>query len=811
MQMNETIKTLGMHWSPTTDQFSFTSTDFQPTHTKRTVISEIAKLFDPNGLLGPVVFKAKCIMQLLWKRNLSWDETLPDDLKEVWHAFKQSMLSIGDIRIDRCLTGLTKCVQLDLFGFSDASELGYGACVYLVRSTSDNISHANLVCSKSRVAPLKTQSIPRLELCGALLLAELICVVEKALTSKIRRLMCFTDSKIVLSWLAKEPAVWKVFTANRVSKIQALIPHHMWFHVRSEDNPADLLSRGSSPNSIGQNELWWHGPSHLIQSHISHHTSDQYLTPDANEMDVIQKEGKQLVHVTYNTTPSFIDVLFKKHSKLTVITRIVAYVMRTIHNLKSRCRGNRLCGPLTYAEIVNARMILASSTQQKCFVQEYHAMKNGLLISNHSKILSLNPVWDNKLGVIRVGGRISKAKLPEPRKHQVILPADCIFTQRLFEMEHQRLLHAGPQLMLNQVRQQWWPISGKRIAQKVFHQCVTCSKRSPRLQTQIMGDLPEFRLTPSKPFMCTALDFAGPFKTKQNEGPRCKKTRESYICIFVCCCTKAIHLEVVSSYTSDAFIACLRRLVACRGKLRHVYCDNGTNFIGANNMLRKMMTDQQDAIQHEFEHLEFHFAPARSPHTGGLYEANVRSMKKHLNRVMGRMILNFEELQTLVKQVEACMNSRPLCLLPSGPEELKVLTPGHFLTGDSMTALPDVDYVDVKSSRLSRWCQVQQMFQGLWKVWSGEYFDSMQQRFKWKKPSENLREGDIVLLKEENLKPLHWRMGRITKVFPDKKGHVRTVELIVNKHITRRTVHKLSKLPIEDVQIPEATEPAGNY
>lgn len=811
MQMDETIKTLGMHWSPNNDQFTFTSAQFHDTHTKRTVISDIAKLFDPNGLLGPVVFKAKCIMQLLWKRHLSWDEALPQDLDNIWKEFKHSMLAINNVKIDRCLTTSTQYDQVHLFGFSDASELGYGACIYLVSTFPNHELHSRLVCSKSRVAPLKTQSIPRLELCGALLLAELITAVKKALTSKINQMHCFTDSKIVLSWISKEPATWKVFTANRVSKILTLMPCDMWFHVRSEDNPADLLSRGSTPEAIIQNQVWWHGPSQLMQNHIGQHDDVHVVIPNSDEDEIIMKEKKQLVHVAFPVTPTFIDSLFERKSKLQSIVRIVAYVKRFVRNFKTQKVGEKLSGSLSFAEIVDAQRTLARHTQRRHFPQEFHALEKGLVVPHNSKILSLKPVWDKELELIKVGGRIANAKLPEPRKHQVILPSDGIFTRRLFEMEHARLLHAGPQLMLNQVRNQWWPVNGKRTAQTVYRKCVTCSKRSPRMQTQVMGDLPECRLTPSKCFMSTALDFAGPFKTKQNEGPRCKKTRESYICIFVCCSTKAIHLEVVSSYTSAAFIACLRRFVSNRGKVRHIYCDNGTNFVGANNMLRKMMADQQDAIHNEFDYIDFHFAPARSPHTGGLYEANVRSMKKHLNRVMGKMILNFEELQTLVQQIEACMNSRPICLLPSGPEEIKVLTPGHFLTGDSMTALPDVDYTDVNPNRLNRWCQLQHMLQGIWKVWSGEYFDSMQQRHKWKQPTENLQPGDIVMIKEENVKPLHWRMGRVTQVFPDKHGQVRTVELIVNKHITKRTVHKLCKLPIEDIPIPEGKHPDGNY
>lgn len=223
-------------------------------------------------------------------------------------------------------------------------------------------------------------------------------------------------------------------------------------------------------------------------------------------------------------------------------------------------------------------------------------------------------------------------------------------------------------------------------------------------------------------------------------------------------------------------------------------------------MLRKLLSDEKavDALNHEFDHIQFHFAPARSLHTGGLYEANVRSMKKHLNRVMGNAILSFEELQTLITQIEACMNSRPLCTLPSGPEEIKALTPGHFLTGDALTAVPDANYTDINPNRLTRWCQIQQQLQKYWEVWSTEYINSLQHRYKWQKEAENLEVNDIVLVKEDNVKPLHWHLRRIVLVFPDEHQRVRTVELKIKDHLTRRAVHRLCKLPISDR--PDSTE-----
>lgn len=285
--------------------------------------------------------------------------------------------------------------------------------------------------------------------------------------------------------------------------------------------------------------------------------------------------------------------------------------------LESRCSSKKTHESPTYADIVIARMMLAHITQQEHFPQVFNVLKYVSLIQYHSKLLSLNPVWNENLELIKVGGRSSRAELPEPRKLQIIISSVSISTQRLFETKHQKLLLTGPQLMLHQVRHQWWPVDERTTARKICHKCVTCCKRSMRLQTQIIRDLPECCLTSSKLFLCTDIDFDGPFKIEQSEKPGCK-TRES-----------CIHLKFVPRYASDAFMAYQRRFVLRRGRLRHVYYDDGTNFVGANNMLRKMLAEQQTSMQDMFEHIEFHFTINRSLHADSLCKANVRSMKKY--------------------------------------------------------------------------------------------------------------------------------------------------------------------------------------
>jgi len=244
-----------------------------------------------------------------------------------------------------------------------------------------------------------------------------------------------------------------------------------------------------------------------------------------------------------------------------------------------------------------------------------------------------------------------------------------------------------------------------------------------------MGQLPKGRVKPTRPFTNSGVDYAGPFYIKQ-VGQRSKTTVKSYIALFICLSTKAIHLELVPDLSTEAYIAALRVFIARRGLCNNIYSDNGTNFVGTEKEIKKLILEKEsvESISNyaSQQGINFHFVPPGSPHMGGLWEAGVKSMKYHLRLVVGNATLTFVESYTLLCQVEAILNSRPICSLSSNPEHLQVLTPGHFLIGTSLLALPDHNLQDVSSNRLSKWLCVQQMTQQLWKHWSHDYLHQLQ-------------------------------------------------------------------------------------
>ncbi|XP_044014015.1 uncharacterized protein LOC122856410 [Aphidius gifuensis] len=277
-----------------------------------------------------------------------------------------------------------------------------------------------------------------------------------------------------------------------------------------------------------------------------------------------------------------------------------------------------------------------------------------------------------------------------------------------------------------------------------------------------MGNLPKARVNEAIPFTIVGVDFCGPFLVKEKKERNRIKVK-IYVAVFVCLVIKAVHLEMVSDLTTDCFIAALKRFVARRGYPTDIYSDNGLNFQGANNELIKLQdqlksNDAQNKLQEFFntKKIQWHFTPPLSPHFGGLWEAAVKSFKHHFKRVIKPdILLSQEEFNTLIIEIEAILNSRPLTPISTDPNDFMVLSPGHFLIGHALTTIRDHDYNNIPMNRLSRWQLIEQIKQEFWQRWHNEYLNEMINRSKWNKDNNNIEIGDVVLLKEDNIPPMH--------------------------------------------------------
>lgn len=750
--------------------------------TKRNVLSEIAKIFDPIGLLGPVVLFAKRLMQDIWRSGVRWDEAVPQNIYDEWLEFTRQWEMMERISFPRKLL-ITNHRDIQLHGFCDASNVGYGACIY-VRSKGDQCDvMSNLLCVKSRVEPLKTVTIPRLELCGALLLAQLYREVNGTLNLNPSKVIFWCDSTIVLHWLNTEPQRLKTFIANRVVEIRELTDSIEWRHVRSLYNPADAISRGQLPLTFSQNKIWSTGPSWLIK--------DESDWPNA----VVQLcEIPELKRNTCLTTVTDNLEILNKYSSYNKLCRIIAYCLRFRPT-------SRYSGILCAEEIVEAEIKILRILQASQFHKEIESLKTRKH-ADKSRIANLSPFLDEN-GIIRVGGRLQGSKLTFTRKHPILLPSRNHLTDNIIRESHETNYHAGIQSTLATLRQRFWLLDGRNQVRKVVRRCIRCLRFSANTIEPKMGNLPSVRVREAFPFNNTGVDFCGPFYIKERKF-RNRTRIKVYVCVYVCLSIKAVHLEVVSDLSTDGFLAALRRFIARRGLPEHIYSDNGTNFVGANNQLKELYalfnseTHKERINRYTSErHITWHFIPPIAPHFGGLWESTVKLFKHHFRRVMGDSLFTYEELSTFTTEVEGILNSRPITALSLDPNDPLALTPAHCLIGRPLTALSEGDLTCVPDNRLSTWQHISKVRQDFWARWYLEYLNELQVRHKWTKDGSQLDTSTVVLIKDKRLPCTQWVLGRIIRLYPGNDGVTRTVSIMTASGEIMRPVTSLCPLPME--------------
>lgn len=515
----------------------------------------------------------------------------------------------------------------------------------------------------------------------------------------------------------------------------------------------------------------------------------------------LPEEKKTVGVVSSLNNETLTNTLFSRFSSWPRLKRTISWCFRFAFNLKAPSKRS---GALTVDELRYSTSFIVKALQHDTFKQTILELQTGKTVTNKA-LLSLSVFLDD-YQLLRVGGRLKNANIQFEQKHPLLLPSKNHVTHLILEHEHIRLGHAGAQTVLSNIRLQFWPLDGLREIKRIIRNCNSCFRFCVRSSEQIMSDLPKERVcVTSRAFENIGLDFAGPFFIKSSRL-RKASLQKCYAAIFICMTTKAIHIEVVSDLSTQAFLASFKRFTARRGNSIIIYSDNATNFVGARNYLSDLRRFFSDRINSNTVedfcsslNIQWKFIPPRSPHFGGLWESAVKGAKIHLTRIVGRANLTFEELNTVFCQIEGIMNSRPLCPMSNDPTDLDYLTPGHFLIGTNLTAYPEKSILDQKENRLSVWQRCTQMQQQFWRRWSVEYLNRLQNKPKWLKTFENLKINELVFLKEDNVSPLCWPRGRVIEVFPGKDGRIRVVKLKTQHGIFTRPITKLCRLPIQDL------------
>ncbi|XP_015121522.1 uncharacterized protein LOC107044229 [Diachasma alloeum] len=746
---NDTVqKTLGIIWDAQNDLLRYTLSQVDPNvaATKRKLLAELSKIFDPLGLLGPVTLFAKVLIQDCWKAKVTWDESLPQEVHTKWTSLALQSPRLQEISFSRQIL-ISNLSRIEIHGFCDASIHAYGACLYIKSSNSQGDVLIKLVCSKSRVAPLSGLSILRLELCAATILKRLYLETKDQLDFSIDQVYLWSDSTIVLCWFKKAPHLLRTFELNRIADIQVLGNQVSWRHVRSEDNPANALSPGQLSSDFVKNSLWTSGPRWLV---LDQSQWPQSIGPSVTQVPWLKKSICLLTNISCES-------IYARFSNFERFVRVVAYILRWKNPQAPRNH------PLSVEEIYEAEYRIFMMVQRERFPIELRKLltnqsSEGLVPSclRGTPFDQLHPFVDDK-GILRVGGRLKRSELSYNQKRSILLPSKHPVTDMIIRQVHYSKLHARIQSTLHAIRTKFWILNGKDQIRQLVRQCVECTRQKPKSVHAQMADLPRARLNEAPAFSRTGVDFFGPILIKEKKD-RNRSFLKTYGFVFVCMVSKAVHIELATDLSTEGFVSAFRTFVSRKGVPGHVYSNNGTNFFGANRELSELYElistpDFKEIVgNYAFSgRIDWHFNPPLSPHLEGIWEAAVKRFKLHLKRILKDHKFTYEQLNTFLIEIEAILNSRPLCTLSADPNDPLAITPAHLLIDRPFNALPEKSFLSVPDNPFSTYNFITKAKQDFWNKWHKEYLHELQTRHKWQDSTAELKLGSVVLLMDDRV------------------------------------------------------------
>ena len=584
-------KALGVKWNIQEVTLGFIiEMDDKPT-TRRGFLAALSSVYDPFGLGAPFLLKDRLIIQRLCRNNLKWDEPIDDDTAQEWPKWRNNLMTLDGKSIARCLKpeNFGNVVSCTLHHFSDACESGYGqfSCIRLLNQR-DQV-HCTLLIGKSRVAPLKFVSVPRLELTAATLSVKISKMLKNELDIHVDDEIFWTNSKVVLGYINNDVHRFKVFVANRVQQIRDHTRPKQWHYVESNSNPADV-SRGLDSKKKDQIKRWFVGPSFLWsrkQCWLEKFQLDEVSDEDPEVRKVVK------VNVSNIQSSSMLSRLQEITSSWIKMKRIMVLIMVIkgvwLNRINKVSFLNQLNDSIDTEMIQKAQEKIFLLVQAESFANEIKQLKSEKkMVPESSSISQLDPFLDNR-GILRVGGRLRKSNLTGEENHPVILPKKCAVSNMIIHWTHHNVAHRARGMTLNHLRQRGiWIVNANVILRHLIHNYVICRKLRGKMGYQKMADLPQERCTEAAPFTYCGVDMFESLIIKER-----RSELKRYGALFTCFSSRAVHIEVTNSLDSDSFILALRRFMARRGTARSIQSDNETNFVGARNELQQALKEMK--------------------------------------------------------------------------------------------------------------------------------------------------------------------------------------------------------------------------
>lgn len=838
------LKVLGLSWDyADSDTLSIAKASLDGKRgelTKRKVLKTAASVFDPLGFFQPVMFKAKRFLQRLWEIGYGWDECISDKLTNEWHELVAEMQLIFDHRIPRSIGSLKNDVTLVVF--CDASQNGYGACVYVIMREASK-SRSNLIFSKCRLTEgknsrkLKNLTIPRLELLGMVIGVQIGTFCRDALRTD-PRIHVFSDSKCVLYWLRSGDCdSLKRFVYRRIDTIRQ-IPKCEFRYVRTDENPADYLTKGKSVTDLKTDPLWWHGPAWLTQEVTQWPSDFPVTTEETIAQAEVEKKRVPVFHtctavsqnlenplsINPNTVFS-LNKLIRRTATCLIALKILLWAKITV---TIRARHSKLSE--IFDSVANSLPVDSNtySTALRMWLKQVQSANFGDVLKSlaeskrHPLIHQLGLTIDSD-GVLRSIGRLSNADVRSETRRPVVLPSKCRFTDLAILEAHIETGHGGVSHTLSHLRQKFWVPKGRSRVRAILSHCIVCRKYKSNSYYALpeMPPWPVERVSRSLPFQQVGLDYFGPIRVKvQNE------VSKMWVCLFSCLVTRAIHLEPVTDYSSREFLNALIRFVSRRGRPKLIISDNAAQFrlvsILSERAWRRKPTDP---AVHEYcakNGIQWRFITELAPWQGGHYERLVGVVKAVLKTAIGRRFLFWTDLVTMLAETEAIVNSRPITYVGADDDIGSTLRPADFLTGlplDVSSSNDDFSVAELSEGArvlANLWKQRKRYLDKLWRKWYDLYLLALrersdsQHRQKRGANEESPSVGEVVLLRDPDVPRGQWKLARVQKVIGNANGRPRTVEIkLPNDVVLRRTVNFLVplELPLQASDESQAVDP----
>ena len=527
---------------------------------------------------------------------------------------------------------------------------------------------------------------------------------------------------------------------------------------------------------------------------------------------------------------------FTRFSSLASLQRAIANLIVLVkefrhrkaqRRLRSSPMKSRLWNP-TVKELEQAIMVIMQAVQEEAFGEELKSQhyvhvsgeesnrervsREEKRIMKKSALFRLDPFIDGN-GILRVGGRLQRARLEYKEKHPVLLPKGHHVSKLIVRHYHSQVHHQGRQITHGAIRQAgYWLVNGNHMVAKELSLCVTCKKlRGPPLE-QRMADLPADRIEVTPPFTNVGFDVFGPWSIQTRKTRGGASSSKRWGLVFTCLSSRAVHIETLESMDTSSFICALRRFFAFRGPALLLRCDRGTNFVGGKSELDDAMRemDQHRVAKYvKGQGCEWLFNPPHASHFGGVWERQIGTIRRVLDAMfleLGGSQLTHELLVTLMAEVTAIVNARPITTVPSDTDEPQPLSPAMLLTLKTRPlGPPPGEFVTADLYSRRRWRRVQYLADQFWVRWRREYVQTLQKRSKWNSPRRNLNTGDVVLVKEDGAHRNDWPLGRITEAIKSEDGEVRKAQVELLREGRKTTFLR----PIKEFVLLVPVQPDG--